>query len=61
MSLGSEATLPPGLNTPHTLAAARYESGLDNSPMYDGNDNPHGRLCWWKKGEGRWQVEGLSP
>lgn len=26
-----------GLNTPHTLSAARYESGLDNSPQYDGN------------------------
>ena len=38
ISLGSDATVPPGLNTPHTLAAARYESGLDNSPQYDGND-----------------------
>ena len=36
ISLGSDATIPPGLNTPHTLAASRYESGLDNSPMYDG-------------------------
>lgn len=38
ISLGSDATDPPGLNTPHTLAAARYESGLDNSPQYDGDD-----------------------
>ena len=38
ISLGSDG--PPlvreGLNTPHTLSAARYESGLDNSPQYDG-------------------------
>ena len=33
LSLGSSATSPPGRDTPHTLAAARYESGLDNSPM----------------------------
>ena len=38
ISLGSDDTSPPGLNTPHTLAAARYESGLDNSPQYDGDD-----------------------
>ena len=38
ISLGSGATSPAGLNTPHTLAAARYESGLDNSPQYDGDD-----------------------
>jgi hypothetical protein len=42
VSLGSDATNPPGLNTPHTVAAARYESGLDNSPQYDGNDGPGG-------------------
>ena len=38
ISLGSGDTSPPGLNTPHTLAASRYESGLDNSPQYDGDD-----------------------
>jgi hypothetical protein len=38
ISLGSGATSPAGLNTPNTLAAARYESGLDNSPQYDGDD-----------------------
>ena len=42
VSLGSDATTPPGQNTPHTLAASRYESGLDNSPQYDGNDGPGG-------------------
>jgi hypothetical protein len=42
ISLGSDDTHPPGLNTPHTLAASRYESGLDNSPMYDGDDHPAG-------------------
>eukprot|EP00756_Hemistasia_phaeocysticola_P043525 Hpha_TRINITY_DN17106_c0_g1::TRINITY_DN17106_c0_g1_i1::g.146806::m.146806 len=42
ISLGSDNTTPPGQNTPHTLAAARYESGLDNSPQYDGNDGPGG-------------------
>jgi hypothetical protein len=39
LSLGSNAVSPGGLNTPHTLAAARYESGLDNSPQYDGDDS----------------------
>lgn len=39
VSLGSDATVPAGLNTPHTLAACRYESGLDNSPQYDGKDS----------------------
>jgi hypothetical protein len=38
ISLGSNAGSPPGLDTPHTLAAARYESGLDNSGQYDGDD-----------------------
>lgn len=38
ISLGSNDVSPGGLNTPHTLAAARYESGLDNSPQYDGDD-----------------------
>ena len=38
ISLGSNDVSPKGLNTPHTLAAARYESGLDNSPQYDGDD-----------------------
>lgn len=39
ISLGSDGPplVPRGLNTPHTLSAARYESGLDNSPQYDGN------------------------
>ena len=39
VSLGSDGPplVPRGLNTPHTLSAARYESGLDNSPQYDGN------------------------
>lgn len=39
ISLGSDGPplVPQGLNTPHTLSAARYESGLDNSPQYDGN------------------------
>lgn len=39
ISLGSDGPplVPTGLNTPHTLSAARYESGLDNSPQYDGN------------------------
>ena len=38
ISLGSDGPplVPLGLNTPHTLSAARYESGLDNSPQYDG-------------------------
>ena len=38
ISLGSDGPplVPDGLNTPHTLSAARYESGLDNSPQYDG-------------------------
>ena len=38
ISLGSDGPplVPEGLNTPHTLSAARYESGLDNSPQYDG-------------------------
>jgi len=44
ISLGSDATVPPGQNAPHTLAAARYESGLDNSPMYD---NPGGNYTLW--------------
>jgi len=35
ISLGSDGPplVPKGLNTPHTLSAARYESGLDNSPQ----------------------------
>ena len=41
LSLGSSATNPAGLNTPHTLAAARYESGLDNSPMSATAPNPN--------------------
>jgi hypothetical protein len=42
VSLGSDATTPPGQNAPHTVAASRYESGLDNSPQYDGDDGPGG-------------------
>ena len=46
ISLGSDATSPPGRDTPHTLAAARYESGLDNSPQYDGDDGQcSGAVC----------------
>ena len=35
ISLGSDGPplVPLGQNTPHTLSAARYESGLDNSPQ----------------------------
>lgn len=40
ISLGSDGTDPAGLNNPHTLEASRYESGIDNSPMYDGDDHP---------------------
>ena len=33
--LGSDPTSPPGDGSTNTLQGARYESGLDNSPMYD--------------------------
>ena len=38
--LGSDPNAAPGGvdGGSNTLQAARYESGLDNSPMYDGND-----------------------
>jgi putative isomerase len=37
--LGSDPTDPPcGIGGFNNLQAARYESGLDNSPMYDGAD-----------------------
>ncbi|CAJ1937095.1 unnamed protein product [Cylindrotheca closterium] len=35
--LGSDPVLYPNSHSTNTMQGARYESGLDNSPMYDGN------------------------
>ena len=53
--LGSDPNAAPGgtVGGANTLQAARYESGLDNSPMYDGNDAcdaAAGPVCFDKNG-----------
>lgn len=35
--LGSDPVAYPNTHSTNTMQGARYESGLDNSPMYDGN------------------------
>lgn len=46
--LGSDPNAAPGGvdGGVNTLQAARYESGLDNSPMYDGTDNGLGPVSF---------------
>lgn len=44
--LGSDETVPPGDWATNTMQGARYESGQDNSPMYDGVDNGLGPVAF---------------
>ena len=47
--LGSDPNEPDVDDTENNMQAARYESGLDNSPMYDGelfNTTTHHMMVW---------------
>jgi len=44
--VGTNPTAPPGDWATNTMQGARYESGMDDSPMYDGVDNGLGPVTF---------------